>query len=88
MYTNTKPALTEEVLERAVRAFHAQHGKAPRAKNGVASPYFGWTETWANVNQCIDRGGRGLSHLKESSLPQYARRLGLKTPGPTQGRVL
>ena len=83
-----KPDFTEEGLERAVRAYHAKEGKIPNDRSGDASPYFGWPETWANVNQCIDRGGRGLSHLKESSLPQYARRLGLKTPGPTQVRVL
>jgi hypothetical protein len=75
-----KPDLTVDGLEKACRAFHAEHGTYPKVKSGDCSRYFGrpdGIDTWMNVNACINHGNRGLESLKGSSLVQVCKEWGL-----------
>ena len=83
---DNKPDFTVDLLERAIRAFYAGHGKVPSAVSGDASKYLGWpdgTESWKNINQCIRNGSRGLESIKKfGGLHGYCIHLGLKSENP------
>jgi hypothetical protein len=59
--TTEKPDLTEEMIREAARKFFEEHGRWPTQKDGDATRYFGFPETWASVNNAAHTGIRGLN---------------------------
>ena len=60
-FAERKPDLTVEMIREAVVKFReANGGENPTKKSGDATPYFGSTETWKNVDSASYNGNRGL----------------------------
>jgi len=55
-----KPDLTIPMIEKAVLAFHKDHGRPPTQKEGDATKYFRFPETWVAVDNAIYSKIRGL----------------------------
>jgi len=58
--TGIEPDLTEEVIAKAMKDYHEEHGKYPWVKSGDAKKYFGFKITWKAIEQCLKKGNRGL----------------------------
>ena len=55
-----EPDLTEEIIVKAMKDYHEEHGKYPSLKSGDASKYIGFKITWTAIDACLREGFRGL----------------------------
>jgi len=73
-----KPNLTKRRIRKAIRAFHKDHGRHPGGRDGDASAYFGYPETWGAVAKALRYGSRGIRH--STTLAREAKDMGLTKP--------
>ena len=72
-----KPNLTVEMIKNAILKYReANGGQCPHFKCGDATEYFGFEETWGNVDKALQRGSRGLEG--GSSLSKFLFAHGMK----------
>ena len=53
-------SLSEELIVKAIKAYHEEHGRYPYHRCGDASKYIGFKITWNGVGTCLRLGHRGL----------------------------
>ena len=69
-------SLTEDLIVKAMKNYHEEHGKYPSGKRGDASKYFGFKIAWSAINQCLKRDSQGLPG--KSSLGKLKKKYKLK----------
>jgi len=80
-FVERKPDLTVEVVKEAIVKFReANEGKNPTLISGDATPYFGFTEKWADIHDCLRHGRRGFTG--RSSLAVFLVEHGFIEPKP------
>jgi hypothetical protein len=75
-----QPPWTMEMIEIALRMYHADVNAIPTAKTGNATKYFGFETTWAAANQALRN--------RRTSLYIFSATLGLVNPNPPWSKDL